>query len=97
MKAKTKARSPGARILVYTLLLISLSGVTLWFMTYSFSNLLKGFDILLLILFLVSTYLTLVLMYSIVSIFYNVDKLKGRQKKRLRFLEIHVDREGGER
>jgi len=53
--------------------------------------------ILLLLLFLVSTYLTLVLMYSIVSIFYNVDKLKGRQKKRLRFLEIHVDREGGER
>jgi hypothetical protein len=97
MKDKTKARFPGARVLVYTLFLISLSGVTLWLMTFSFSNLLKGFDILLLILFLVSTYLTLVLMYSIVTIFYTVDKLKGRQKKKLRFLEVRLDREVGER
>jgi hypothetical protein len=97
MKVKEKTRFPGARLLVYTLLLISLSGVTLWLMTFSFSNLLKEFDILLLLLFLVSMYPTLVLIYSIVTIFYNVDKIKGRQKKRLRFLEIHVGREGRER
>lgn len=97
MKGKTKIGSTGGKVLAYTLLLIGLSGVFLWLMVYSFSNLMKVFDVLLLFLFIVSTYLTLVLIYSIVTIFYNVDKLKGRQKRRFEFLEIQVDREGGER
>jgi predicted membrane protein len=97
MKTDTKSKPTGARVLVYTLFLVALSGVTLWTMTYSFSNLLKVFDILLLSLFVLSTYFTLVLVYSIVTIFYNVDKLKGRQKRTFKWLEIRTNKGGGER
>jgi hypothetical protein len=95
MKNEVGIMSAGRRVLASTLVFITCSAVTLWLMTYSFSKLLNEFDILILLLLIVSTYLTLVLIYSIVTIFYTIDRLKGRQKKRLKFLEVHTEKERG--
>ena len=75
-----------------TFILIGLSAVTFWFLTYSFTQLTAGFDILYLLLFIFFAYITLVLIYSVVTIFYNVDKLKGRQKRYLGFLELNIQK-----
>jgi hypothetical protein len=97
MKDEVRVRSAGRKVIFSTLLLMAISAVTLWLMVFSFSNLMKAFDIFLLLLLIASTYLTIVLIYSISTIFYNVDKLKGRQKRRLEFLEIRTDKEGRDR
>jgi hypothetical protein len=87
--------SNGRKVLLSTFILIGLSAVTFWVLTYSFTQLTKGFDIFHLLVFVLFTYLTLVLIYSVVTIFYNVDKLRGRQKRHLRFLELRTQK-GGE-
>ncbi len=95
MTEERRLISRGRKLLISTLILIGISAVTFWFLTYSFTQLTSGFDILYLLAFIFFLYITLVLIYSVVTIFYNVDKLSGRQKKHIRFLELDI-RKGGE-
>lgn len=74
-----------------------LSAITIGLMIQSFSQLIKGFDVLSLVILIVSAYVSIVLIYSIATIFYNVDKLSGRQKRILKFLELPSQKEGGRR
>jgi membrane protein implicated in regulation of membrane protease activity len=94
MKARRISISSGKRVLIFTMILLFLSAVTIGLMLHYFGQLLKGFDVVALLIFAVSTYLTIVLLYSVVTIFYNVDKLSGRQKRTLRFLELRSPKEG---
>jgi hypothetical protein len=92
---KRRTRSPGKRLLLSTIFLICLTALTMGFMVNSFATLTRGFDVVALLVFIFSTFVTLVLMYAIVTIFYNVDKLRGKQKRTLRFLELTGQKEGG--
>ena len=74
---------------MFTLLLIGLSGASLALAFHSFGQLLGAFDVLFLLLLFVSLYATIVGVYAIITIFYNVDKLGGRQKRTLKFLELY--------
>lgn len=89
--------SSSRKVLLSAFILISLSAATFWILTYSFTQLTKGFDIFHLLVFVFFTYLTIVLIYSVVTIFYNVDKLRGRQKRRLGFLELRTQKGGEDR
>lgn len=93
MSRKAKM-SGGRRVQMSTIVLLVVSGLSLALAVQASGQLLKAFDVLSLSLLLVSSYITLVGIYSIATIFYNVDKLSGRQKRTLRFLEIR--RETGE-
>jgi len=95
MKAERSSKSKGRRVLVSTLILTGLSAITLGLMINSLAQLTKAFDVGSLLLFVVSAYLTLVLIYSIATIFYNVDKLRGKQKRSVWYLELNSQKEGG--
>ncbi len=93
MSGKAKMSS-GRRVLMSAIVLLVVSGISIAFAVQASGQLLKAFDILSLSLFLVFSYITLVGIYSLATIFYGIDKLSGRQKRTLRFLEIR--RETGE-
>ncbi|UCD92077.1 MAG: hypothetical protein JSV43_07570 [Methanobacteriota archaeon] len=94
MKEKRISISNGKRVLIFTLFLLFLAAITIGLTLHYFGQLMKGFDVVGLLIFAVSTYLTIVLLYSVVTIFYNVDKLSGRQKRTLKFLEFRSQKEG---
>ncbi|MCJ2564498.1 MAG: hypothetical protein LN417_10505 [Candidatus Thermoplasmatota archaeon] len=87
MSGKAKMSS-GRRVLMSTIVLLVVSGISLAFAVQASGQLLKAFDVLSLSLFLVFSYITLVGIYSLATIFYSIDKLSGRQKRTLRFLEV---------
>jgi hypothetical protein len=55
---------------------------------HSIRQLLEDGSVLYIILLLASAFATLVGVYSTATIFYNVDKLSGRQKRTVKFLEF---------
>lgn len=92
MKAR---RYGGRRLLLSTLIIVGLTGVSLTLAIHSIGQLLKAIDVLYILLLLASSYATVVGVYSTATIFYNVDKLNGRQKRTLKFLEFKGTNEEG--
>lgn len=84
--------SSGRRLLLSTLILVALSGISLVLVIHSIGQLLKAFDILYVLILLASLYTTVVVIYSVATIFYNVDKLSGRQRRTMPSLEFRSTR-----
>jgi hypothetical protein len=90
-----RERNSGRRLLLSTFLLVGLSGISLALAIHSIGQLLRGLDVLYVLLLGASLYATIVGVYSTATIFYNVDKISGRQKRTVRILEFHGTREEG--
>lgn len=81
-------KSVGRRLFLFTMSLEALSGAALAVSIHSIRQLTTGFDAVYFLLLLASGYVAVIGVYSITTIFYNLDKLSGRQKRHLRFLEL---------